>query len=466
MFKNKKIYLILLIFIIVIIDIFLVLTSKNTTNKFNNNTILIDEKFNLMIDVSKLTITETTNKIIEEFENKNLNIYKNKEIVDSICFKDLNIETNIKEEIEIAKNQNDEIYGFNKLKENKIFIHISCNVEENKLKSIIKDLNCINQYEESKDAYLEKDNNELIIKPEFYGTQIDENLFIKKIINNIENNINSINLDEDDLYIKPSILNNNKNLLQKVETFNKCVNTQFSYLFGDIKETVSKEMISNWIYLDNKGKIIFDENSMLLYIKELANKYNTFGTTRTFITTTGEKIKVPAGDYGWAISQTKEVENLKNDLLKGGIIQREPTWLYTGYGTYVNNNGSDISNNYVEINISKQHLWVYVNGELKVESDFVSGNESNGNGTPSGVFGITYKTKNATLKGQGYSTPVDYWMPFNMNIGMHDASWRNSFGGTIYKTSGSHGCINLPPTKAEEIYTYMDTFFPIVVYKS
>lgn len=82
------------------------------------------------------------------------------------------------------------------------------------------------------------------------------------------------------------------------------------------------------------------------------------------------------------------------------------------------------------------------------------------------MFGITYKTRNATLRGQGYNTKVSYWMPFNKNIGMHDASWRNSFGGCIYKTNGSHGCINLPPNKAKEIYSYLDTFFPIIVYDS
>ena len=55
-------------------------------------------------------------------------------------------------------------------------------------------------------------------------------------------------------------------------------------------------------------------------------------------------------------------------------------------------------------------------------------------------------------------------MPFNMNIGMHDATWRNSFGGNIYINNGSHGCINLPLETAKTIYSYIDTFFPIIVY--
>lgn len=80
------------------------------------------------------------------------------------------------------------------------------------------------------------------------------------------------------------------------------------------------------------------------------------------------------------------------------------------------------------------------------------------------MFGLTYKERNATLRGENYATPVDYWMPFNGNIGMHDAGWRNSFGGDIYMRSGSHGCINLPRDKAEIIYGYMEHNFPIVCY--
>lgn len=55
-------------------------------------------------------------------------------------------------------------------------------------------------------------------------------------------------------------------------------------------------------------------------------------------------------------------------------------------------------------------------------------------------------------------------MPFAYNIGIHDASWRNTFGGTIYKTSGSHGCINVPPAFAEQLFNAVDKGTPVVAY--
>ena len=124
--------------------------------------------------------------------------------------------------------------------------------------------------------------------------------------------------------------------------------------------------------------------------------------------------------------------------------------------------GEDIGASYVEIDMGNQHLYLYMNGELILESDFVSGNISRGYGTPAGVFGLTYKERNATLTGENYASHVDYWMPFNGGIGLHDASWRSKFGGTLYQTGGSHGCINLPPQKAPALYDLVYKGIPVL----
>lgn len=60
--------------------------------------------------------------------------------------------------------------------------------------------------------------------------------------------------------------------------------------------------------------------------------------------------------------------------------------------------------------------------------------------------------KDATLVGENYASDVRYFMPFAYNVGIHDASWRSTFGKEIYKTSGSHGCINVPPKKAKNCF--------------
>ena len=102
----------------------------------------------------------------------------------------------------------------------------------------------------------------------------------------------------------------------------------------------------------------------------------------------------------------------------------------------------DIGNTYIEIDYTNQHLWYYKDGSLVVDSDLVSGNLNNGNGSPDGDFSrVISRQSPATLKGEDYESDVTYFMPFAYNVGLHDASWRSSFGGSIYKNGGSHGCI-------------------------
>ena len=123
--------------------------------------------------------------------------------------------------------------------------------------------------------------------------------------------------------------------------------------------------------------------------------------------------------------------------------------------------------NQVEINLSSQNVKFVRNGEVIWSAPCVTGGP--GYRTPTGIFNINYKTMNTVLKGKNadgtdYESPVRYWMPFNGNIGMHDANWRSSFGGNIYKTNGSHGCINLPPSVAKELYGYVEKGTPVICY--
>ncbi len=178
------------------------------------------------------------------------------------------------------------------------------------------------------------------------------------------------------------------------------------------------------------------------------------------MTSYGKEVTISSGDYGWWMNSEQEIQELTEMIRQGESGERTPVYYQTAdqYGM------PDYGNTYVEINLTAQHLFLYKDGTKVLESDFVSGNSSRGYDTPDGVYGITYKQRNATLTGENYQTPVSWWMPFNRNIGMHDAGWRGSFGGNIYKTNGSHGCINLPPSVAKEIYENIEKGTPVICY--
>jgi lipoprotein-anchoring transpeptidase ErfK/SrfK len=109
---------------------------------------------------------------------------------------------------------------------------------------------------------------------------------------------------------------------------------------------------------------------------------------------------------------------------------------------------------------------VYIkDGEAVLSSDVVTGDPTKNRSTPTGAYAVMYKTRNATLSGQGYSSPVSYWMPFTTNVGFHDASWQPYFGGSRYKGNGSHGCVNMPTGSAAALYKILEKGTPVFVYK-
>lgn len=240
----------------------------------------------------------------------------------------------------------------------------------------------------------------------------------------------------------------------------KIAGMQITYTFGDNIETLPGSTIKEWLITLPDGTLSVNEAPAKDYIAGLASKYDTFGQKRSFVTHAGNTISVAGGNYGYWMDRVNTRYELIDQILTGESAALEPVYYGKGqkFGT------DDIGNTYVEINIGEQHLWVYKNGNVVNESDFVSGGLFKGNNTPDGVFAITYKERDATLVGENYQSSVKYWMPFNGNIGMHDASWRDQFGGHIYYMSGSHGCVNLPTAKAAAIYDQVEKGEPVIVY--
>lgn len=221
--------------------------------------------------------------------------------------------------------------------------------------------------------------------------------------------------------------------------------------------------ISGYSGFDNGviGLVGLDEAQLKEYVHQLAVKYDTYGSERDFRTVEGKEIKVKGGDYGWVIYEEKEVEALKANIEAGEEVIREPEYLYRGY----NREENDIGDTYVEVDLTHQRMCFYLNGTLIVDTPVVTGTPSNKHATPTGVYALDNKKSPAVLKGEDYASPVTFWMPFNKDVGIHDASWRSEFGGEIYKTSGSHGCVNTPYDMAEKIYNNIEIGVPIIVYE-
>ena len=221
-----------------------------------------------------------------------------------------------------------------------------------------------------------------------------------------------------------------------------------------------KEQIKDFIEVEG-FEVSLNEKKITDYVQSLASKYNTYADVRKFHTSSNDTVEIGGGDYGWIVDKPGEEEQLKADLETGKSVSREPVYSQRAYVE----GKDDVGKTYVEIDYTKQHMWFYKDGELVVESDVVTGNINRDNGSPDGVFKIVYKDSPAVLKGEDYESDVQYFMPFAYNVGIHDASWRgDKFGGEIYKSNGSHGCINAPLEVATKIYENIEVGTPVIAY--
>lgn len=335
--------------------------------------------------------------------------------------------------------------------------------DEEKLRSAISALSCMDkkQWISPENAYIryEKSGGYQIV-PEIPGNKILEDKFFDAVADAVCHLENCLSLRDTGVYAPPKIISEDSSLQRQLALLQSYSDMTVTYQFGSQSEVLNGDTISDWITYSKRGNIIIDREAVTEFVKGLAKKYNTAYSSKTLETSYGETVTIKNGYYGWQIDRETEVENLMEILRKGCSVTTEPAYLLKA----ASHGDTDYGDTYVEINLTAQHLFYYKDGELIVESDFVSGNPSHGNDTPAGAYSITYKEKNATLRGQNYATPVSYWMPFNGNIGMHDSSWRSAFGGSIYQTNGSHGCINLPPAIAKTIFENIEQGIPVLCY--
>lgn len=346
---------------------------------------------------------------------------------------------------------------------------ITVQYDDNKLADVIDNLACMDPDNQTKseNAVPEFKDTQFVIKEEVIGTQIDEEIFDKAVRSAIEAFEYTLNLSEKECYLPPKYLSTSEEVIEACEKMNSYLGAEITYDMHPDTVVVDASVISEWISVNKNMKVKFSEEKMREYLAEFAKKYDTWGKDRTFKAADGDTVTVSGGRYGWLINEKEEFKQLKKDIKKGEKVTREP--VYYDYGKAVEHTETDWGDTYAEVDLTDQKMYFIKDGNVVLESHIVTGNPNKGNATPQGVYSLTYKTRNAVLRGERdengepeYETPVAYWMPFNYGIGFHDATWQSSFGGSRYRTHGSHGCVNMPKSKAAELYELIPDKCPVI----
>lgn len=244
--------------------------------------------------------------------------------------------------------------------------------------------------------------------------------------------------------------------------------TEIVYDMGTEKIPIDSSIASHFLLthqdgtfaLDNDGRLMVSQDGIQSFINSLAEEYNTYGQTREFAATRGENVSVKGGIYGTELDVKAEVEYLNKAFTEKKAEVHIPAYKREGYVR----GKDDIGDTYIEIDMTDQKMYYYQAGECLIETDVVTGNTSRRMGTPEGVNYVYNKQKNRVLRGPGYASPVKFWIPVKGNIGIHDASWRSTFGDEIYKKSGSHGCINTPLEQVTQLYDLVEIGTPVIMF--
>lgn len=407
------------------------------------------------IDVSNMSIFNVEKRMASELQNYTLILKERAGETEHINATNIGLRYSSEDIFEqLKKHQNENPFNWILAYfEPKSILTVGTTYDEKLLMKHIDKLTCFESKHiiEPKNPSFQYKDSGYVIVDEIAGNQVDKEILVAHLTEAIFNKEVQLDLEGIQCYIKPQYQSNSQNMLEVKDRLNKFISSEITYTFGNNKEVLDGSIINQWLSVDDNFNILLDEKKVEDYIDTLSAKYNISGRTRNFKTSLGDAIQIEGGDFTDSIDKSSEVQTIISVLNQGLSITLEPSYC-------------DIGHTFVEINLSQQHLWFYKNSVLIIEGDVVTGNVSSNHSTPRGIYSLKRKAENAVLRGPGYAAPVDFWMPFNDGIGMHDANWRSRFGGNIYKTNGSHGCINCSEDLVKVIYDNIETGTPIVCY--
>jgi hypothetical protein len=343
--------------------------------------------------------------------------------------------------------------------------------------------------------------NAFAIEPESEGNRIESSRALECISEAIRHQKRLLNLSAAGAYESPTVTADDPELNERVAQLNHFLETTVTYDLPDGGQwTIGRDTLIEWVSggsgSDNSGADITEEgdfgtdgleignaetggSGMDYYIDaqvisgkcaeaiaSLASIVDDIHTSRTFYATSGRTVDIASGTFGRQIDQAAEVEQLAANLMNFESAEREPSYLMNTYPESLN--GGD----YIEVDLSNQMVYLYKDGGLFYDTPCVSGLADDPERvTIKGLFKIQEKDRDRTLKGKPdengvptYESFVSYWMGFSGAYGLHDATWRDEFGGDIYEYAGSHGCVNLPYSAAETIYNYVEEGTRVIVF--
>ena len=336
---------------------------------------------------------------------------------------------------------------------------------------VFSSLKCLQDNENPVDAAIQENDDGFEVVPETEGTLVDQQKLKEVISRAVTTGKAVVNLEEDGCYINPAVYS--RDLTKDCQQMNELTDVVITYDFGDRKETVNRSVIREWLARDENDDLTVDRQAVADYVKQLAEKYDTPGTERDFVTYDNREITVSGGTYGWIIDQSKETDELYQTVMNRETQVREPE--YSQKATSRNTN--DIGYSYIEIDLTNGRLVFYKDGQPVVDTGFTASSS-----TPEGVYAAGEK-KESAVPGGGSGDAVNFWIPFTDELGIYgdyalsqagvdaDDGEFGSEGEADFSTvmdnwsDSTQGCVVLPMEQAQQLWQNTEKDMAIVIYK-
>ncbi len=437
-----------------LIVLYLLISFGYFNNRFLPSTIIND------VDCSNKTVDEISSIMAEKVNDYHLNILFNDITVDELYGSDINMEFGDMDKVlrEICDHQ----------KKISWLKGVFCNSEPISTgKGLKYDTSVLNQFinsslvlsitstTESVDAGIEFKDGKYEIVPAVYGDEINKTAVVNKIISAVNSLDNSLDINRDDCFIKPVLTEDNDNLINSCNLANKLIKNKIELNATDDLFEIPLDIKKDWFDVNSEGSLIFDENSFAKYMDKVDKSYSASTEVREFKTFYGDTVKVTGGDFGTALNRTK----MQDDMQKAMFNEGSTTVVAEFYVTQ-----KEIGSSYIEVDLSNQMLWMFVDGEQKLCTPIITGRDDEDHATPEGVYRLKSKSMGGTVKEKDKNKTVKYWMSINGENGICDADWKTLFGGEVYKTEGSDGSIYVLEDAAKTIYENSYENMPIVCY--
>lgn len=421
------------------------------------------------VDCSEKTLAEVEAMLQKQVEEYALTIHLTDDKSEVIKGTDMGIKYGgYKQLKEAFEEQNAYFWPKALFEETDVKAEIVFEYDQEKLTTMISGLACVkpeNQVAPVPATVVYKDGT-FVIQDEVYGTQLD----LTKVNEVIHASVNAmqqeVDLEENGCYVQPVFKKDSAEVISAQTELNKYISASITYRLDNIVVVVDKEKIVPWVSVDANMTPVIDAAKVKAFTDTLGSKYNTANRSGVITTPTGKQANVAVVGYGRQVGSQADCNQLISEIKEGKTVTRSPiiSRQATPEGQFA------WGTTYAEVDITEQHMWYIVNGQVVFETDVVTGKKGK-NDTPTGTYTILEKIKGKYLRGRlvngkpSYVTWVDYWMRVTWSgIGFHDAGWQPTFGGDRYVNNGSHGCINMPPAKAKEFYGMLSVGCPVVIH--